>query len=125
MFFGTSIAVCILILRKNKRDDKTLFINAANEFIKATNMNQLSQQNIENIISIYKNRGSIPNISALISSEKIKENDFNLSPSSYIESIDETPAINIKDLNKELISIVKAQDILRKEIDTIVRDLEA
>lgn len=123
LFFGTGIAVCILVLRKNKRNDKVLFINAAEEFIKVTNKNMLSPQNLEKILAIYKARSNQEFISALVPKEQIAKNDYNLSVSSYVEAKDTREAVDITLLNAEIKEIVKAQSALRAQIDAIVAGL--
>ncbi len=124
LFFGTGVAVNILILRKNKLDDKVLFINADYEFIKAKNKNMLSEQNIENILKLYKARENKDFLSSLVSKEQIAKNDYNLSVSSYVEAKDTKEAIDIKALNLELKEVVKLQSALREQIDKIVLELE-
>ncbi|EEP3707927.1 type I restriction-modification system subunit M [Campylobacter jejuni] len=124
LFFGTSIAVCILVLRKNKTDKNTLFINANEEFIKVTNKNMLSKENLENILKLYTDRVEVPHLSKLVSIEEIAKNDYNLSVSSYVEVKDIREIIDIKVLNKEIEEIVKRQSVLRNKIDSLVRELE-
>lgn len=124
LFFGTSIAVCILVLRKNKTDKNTLFINANEEFIKVTNKNMLSKENLENILKLYTHRAEVPHLSKLISIEEIAKNDYNLSVSSYVEAKDTREIIDIKALNQEIEEIVKRQSTLRNRIDSLVRELE-
>lgn len=123
LFFGTGIAVCILVLRKNKRDDKVLFINAGEEFIKVTNKNMLSPQNVEKILAIYKARSNQEFISALVPKEEIKKNDYNLSVSSYVEAKDTREVVDITFLNAEIKEIVKNQSALRVQIDAIVAEI--
>ena len=124
LFFGTGIAVSILVLRKNKLDDKVLFIDASKEFIKVTNKNMLSPENLENILKFYKNRKDEKYLSALISKEQIIENEYNLSVSSYVEAEDTREKVDIKSLNLELKNIVTRQSNLRVAIDEIVNELE-
>lgn len=85
LFFGTSIATCIMVLKKNKKDNNTLFIDATKECIKVTNNNQLTEQNINNIIKIFKNRENVEYVAKLVSNKEISENDYNLSVSTYVE----------------------------------------
>lgn len=125
LFFGVSIATCIIVLKKNKADSKTLFINASEFFIKATNKNKLSDENINEIVKLYAKRENVPHIAALVKNENIlKDESVNLSVSSYVEAKDTRVKVDIKALNKELIDIVKRQESLRASIDEIVRDLE-
>ena len=106
LFFGTSIATCIMVLKKNKKDNNTLFIDATKECIKVTNNNQLTEQNINNIIKIFKNREDVEYIAKLVSNKEIAENDYNLSVSTYVEKEDTREKINIVELNKEIDEIV-------------------
>ncbi|MBC5857680.1 type I restriction-modification system subunit M [Campylobacter jejuni] len=124
LFFGTSIAVCILVLRKNKTDDKTLFINANEEFIKVTNKNMLSKENLENILKLYTDRAEVPHLTKLVSIEELAKNDYNLSVSSYVQAYDTREIIDIKALNKNIEETVKRQSVLRNKIDSLVRELE-
>ncbi|PAF41581.1 type I restriction-modification system subunit M [Helicobacter sp. 11S03491-1] len=124
LFFGTSIAVCIMVLRKNKQDNNTLFINASKEYIKVTNKNMLTEENIQNILSLYKKRENIDYLCSLADKGEIKANNYNLSVSSYIESEDTRQKVDIKSLNKEIEEIVKRQSELRIQIDSIVMELE-
>lgn len=124
LFFGVSIATCIIVLKKNKNEAKTLFINASEFFIKATNKNKLSDENISHILEIYKNRQNIAHISALVDNRDILSNEANLSVSSYIEAKDTREVIDINALNAQICQIVARQSVLRKEIDLIVMGLE-
>ena len=124
LFFGTSIATSIIVLKKNKTQAKTLFIDASEYFIKATNKNRLSEENIQAILSLYQKRENSPHKVALVDNELIAQNDYNLSPSSYIEAKDTKEKIDIKALNLELKDIVRRQATLRSEIDSIVAELE-
>lgn len=124
LFFGVSIATCIIVIKKNKKDTKTLFINASNFFIKSTNKNKLSDENIEHILKFYKKRENIPHICALIDNRDILANEANLSVSSYVEAKDTRESINIKELNAEILQIVAKQSALRSKIDSIVAELE-
>ena len=125
LFFGTSIATCIMILKKNKKDNNTLFIDATKECIKVTNNNQLTEQNINNIIKIFENREDVEYIAKLISNKEIAENDYNLSVSTYVEKEDTREKINIVELNKEIDKIVEREQELRDEIKKIISEIEA
>lgn len=124
LFFGTSIATCVLVMSKHKKDTSVLFIDASKEFKKETNNNILSRQNIENIMQILRDRESKPHLSALISDDEIKENNYNLSVSNYVEKEDLREVIDIKELNLELKEIVARIDELRARVDKIVKKLE-
>ncbi|HHU53235.1 MAG TPA: type I restriction-modification system subunit M [Clostridiaceae bacterium] len=124
LFFGTSIATCIMVLRKSKSDNSTLFIDASKEFIKITNNNKLTKENIEKIVGIYESKEEIQYVSKLVPNEDIAEEDYNLSVSTYVEIEDTREKIDIKVLNKEIEEIVKKQEELRKAIDEIVAEIE-
>ena len=125
LFFGTSIATCIMVLKKNKKDNNTLFIDATKECIKVTNNNQLTEQNINNIIKIFENREDLKYIAKLISNKEIAENDYNLSVSTYVEKEDTKEKIDIKELNKNIEKIVAREQVLREEINKIISEIEA
>lgn len=124
LFFGTSIATCIIVLKKSKKDNKVLFIDATNEFIHSGNKNKLSDKNIEDILNEYIKRENTEHFTKLVSNEDIKNNDYNLSVSSYIEQKDEKEKIDIKVLNEDIKKIVIKQNDLRNKIDAIITDLE-
>lgn len=124
LFFGTSIATCIMVLKKNKKDNNTLFIDATKECIKVTNNNQLTEQNINNIIKIFENREDVEYITKLVSNKEIAENDYNLSVSTYVEKEDTREKIDIKELNKDIEKIVAREQVLREEINKIISEIE-
>ena len=124
LFFWTSIATCIIVLKKNKTENKTLFIDASKEFVRWWNKNKLSEKNIENILEAFKNREDKEYFSKLVDNSEIIKNDCNLSVSSYVEQEDTREKIDIKELNKKIAEIVKKEEELRKAIDEIVEDLE-
>ena len=125
LFFGTSIATCIMVLKKNKSNNDILFIDASNEFEKASNNNKLSETNIEKILNVFKNKEGIEYLSKLVSANEIEANDYNLSVSTYIEKECTKEVINIKVLNQEIKEIVKKQSKLRIELDEIIKSIEA
>jgi type I restriction enzyme M protein len=124
LFFGTSIATCIMVLKKSKSENKTLFIDASNECIKVTNSNKLTEDNIDKILSIYAERKEGAYISRLVPNNEIERRDYNLSISTYIEQEDTTEKIDIKVLNKEIENIVAREQVLREEIDKIISEIE-
>lgn len=124
LFFGTSIATCIMVLKKSKSENKTLFIDASNECIKVTNSNKLTEDNIDKILSIYAERKEGAYISRLVPNNEIERRDYNLSISTYIEQEDTTEKIDIKVLNKEIKEIVAREQVLRNEIDKIISEIE-
>ncbi|EQD98754.1 hypothetical protein L933_06960, partial [Helicobacter pylori PZ5056] len=125
LFFGTNIATCILVLKKNKKDDTTLFIDASKEFVKEGKKNKLKAHNREKILQTYTERKVIKHFSALANIEKIQENDYNLSVNRYVEQEDTKEIIDIKALNGEIAQIVKKQSALRNRLESIIKELEA
>jgi len=124
LFFGTSIATCILVMSKNKTENKVLFIDASKEFKKETNNNILEEKNIDAIVEEFRNRTDVDYFSRYVDVSEIKENDHNLSVSTYVEKEDTREVIDIKVLNKELEETVKKIDALRRSINEIVKELE-
>ena len=125
LFFGTSIATCILVLKKNKTDNSILFVDASEEFVRNTNKNKLSDTNIENILSLLKNRVDVENKAIVVSNEEIAENDYNISVNSYLKSATDEIEIDIVELNKNIQEIVAKQSQVRKELDSIIQELES
>lgn len=124
LFFGTSIATCIMVLKKSKNENATLFIDATAECEKVTNNNKLRDKNIENILKMFTDRADIAHKARLVQNSEIAENDYNLSVSTYIEKEDTRQAIDIKALNKEIEEIVAREQVLREEIDKIIKEIE-
>ena len=124
LFFGTSIATCIMVLKKSKNENATLFIDATAECEKVTNNNKLRDKNIENILKMFTDRVDIAHKARLVQNSEIAENDYNLSVSTYIEKEDTRQAIDIKALNKEIAEIVAREQVLRDEIDKIIAEIE-
>ena len=124
LFFGTSIATCIMVLKKSKKDNSTLFIDASKECVKVTNNNKLSDDNIDNILKIFTDREDIEHITKLVSNKEIAENDYNLSVSTYVEKEDTREEVDIVELNKQIDEIVERENKLREEIDKIIKEIE-
>ena len=124
LFFGTSIATCIMVMKKNKKDNKTLFIDASSECIKVTNNNKLTPGNIERIVNIFTNREEVKHFSHLASYEEIVESDYNLSVSTYVEAEDTREKVDILKLNVEIEEIVTREDELREAIRNIIEEIE-
>lgn len=124
LFFGTSIATCVLVMAKNKTENKVLFIDVSNEFKKVTNNNILEEENINKIVDEFRNRKEIEYFSRYVSRDEIAENDYNLSVSTYVEKEDTREKIDIKVLNKEIEETVEKINKLRASINQIVRELE-
>ena len=124
LFYGTSIATCIMVLKKSKTDNKVLFIDATKECIKVTNNNKLTDDNITAIVTAFTSREEKEHFAHLAPFDEVKENDFNLSVSTYVEQEDTREVIDIKKLNAEIEEIVKREEVLRAEIDKIIAEIE-
>ena len=124
LFFGTSIATCIMVLKKSKPDSRVLFIDATNECIKVTNNNKLTQENIEKIVDTFAGREEVRYFAHLASYDEIAENDYNLSVSTYVEAEDTREKVDIVKLNAEIQEIVAREQVLREEIDKIIAEIE-
>ena len=124
LFFGTSIATCILVLKKNKSVNNILFVDASEEFIRNTNKNKLSDENIESIVSLLKDRKSVEDKSYLATYEEVKDNDYNISVNSYLKTSSENTIIDIKAVNEKLSQVVPRQQQIRKELEEIIKELE-
>lgn len=127
LFYGTSIAVNILVLSKHKADTKTQFIDASGEdfFKKVTNNNVLEDKHIENIMEIFDRKEDVEYVAVLIDNNKIAENDYNLSVSSYVKAKDKREVVDIVKLNAEISKILAKIDTLRADIDKIIEEIEA
>lgn len=124
LFFGTSIATCIMVMKKSKSSDDVLFIDASAECVKITNNNKLTQGNIENILRIFTERKDIDYTAKVVKNSVIAENDFNLSVSTYVEKEDKREKIDINELNQQIEEIVARENILRDEIAKIIAEIE-
>lgn len=127
LFYGTSIAVNILVLSKHKTDNKTQFIDASGEdfYKKETNNNILTEDHIERIMTLFDTKKDEPHVSKLVDYKDIEANDYNLSVSSYVEAKDTREVIDINVLNAEIKTTVSKIDKLRAEIDAIIEVIES
>lgn len=124
LFFGTSIATCIIVLKKSKKDNSTLFIDASAEFVRGGNKNKLTEENREKILNAFIERTNVDHFATLIPNSSVAENDYNIAVSSYVEQEDTTEEVDIEELNAHIAKIVMRQNKLRLAIDEIVADLE-
>ncbi|MEG1392610.1 MAG: type I restriction-modification system subunit M, partial [Aurantimicrobium sp.] len=124
LFFGTTIATCILVLKKSKNDNKTLFIDASAEFTRTGTKNKLTVENRAKVLDAFVAREDAEYFARLVDNSEIAENNYNLSVSSYVIKEDTREVINIVELNAEIERIVSRQAELRTQIDAIVADLE-
>ncbi|EPN4988322.1 type I restriction-modification system subunit M [Vibrio alginolyticus] len=124
LFFGTTIAVNILVLSKRKADTKTQFIDASGLFKKETNNNVLTDQHIEDIIKVFASKENVDHLAKSVDLDVIAGNSYNLSVSSYVEAKDNREVVDITELNAELKTTVAKIDALRSDIDAIVAEIE-
>ncbi|MGI6001314.1 MAG: type I restriction-modification system subunit M [Candidatus Merdisoma sp.] len=124
LFFGTSIATCIMVLKRSKADNNTLFIDASNECVKVTNNNKLTEENIARIVEEFVSRADVEYFSRSVPYKEIAENDYNLSVSTYVEAEDIREVIDIVKLNAEIEEIVAREQVLRDEIAKIIAEIE-
>lgn len=123
LFFGTTIATCIMVIRKGKSENSTLFIDAGREFVKVTNSNKLTKDNIDKILAAYKSRKTQNYFARLVPNAEIANQDYNLSVSSYVSPEDKREIVDIKKLNAEIETIVAHEQKLRTAISNIIRGL--
>ncbi len=125
LFYGTSIATCIMALKKSKAENSTLFIDASKECVKVTNNNKLTQENIDAILAAFTSRKrNMPHFSKLVPNGDIAAQDYNLSVSTYVEQEDTREVIDIAALNAEIEGIVAREQVLRDEIAKIIAEIE-
>lgn len=124
LFFGTTIATCIIVLKKSKKDNSVIFIDASAEFVRGGNKNKLSEVNRKKILNAYVERKNIDHFARLVKSQEISENEYNIAVSSYVEQENTTEEVDIEKLNAHIAEIVIKQHKLREAIDEIVADLE-
>lgn len=124
LFYGTPIATCIMVLKKNKTVNSTLFIEASKECVKITNNNKLTSDNIMKIVTVFSERANCEYFSRLVPNTEIAENDYNLSVSTYVEQEDTREVIDIAVLNAKIDEIVKHEAELRSAINRIIAEIE-
>lgn len=124
LFFGTTIATCIIVLKKSKKDNSVIFIDASAEFVRGGNKNKLSEVNRKKILNAYVERKDIDHFARLVTSQEISENEYNIAVSSYVEQENTAEEVDIEKLNAHIAEIVIKQHKLREAIDEIVADLE-
>lgn len=124
LFFGTTIATCIIVLKKSKKDNATLFIDASAEFVRGGNKNKLSEVNRERILNAFISRKDEPHFAKFVLNSEIAENDYNIAVSNFVVQENTTEVVDIQKLNAHISEIVIKQNKLRTAIDEIVVDLE-
>jgi len=127
LFFGTTIAVTILVLAKNKTDTAVQFIDATGEdfFRKGVNINIMDDRHIAEIMRMFDSKENVPHVAETVSYGKIADAEYNLSVSAYVEPKDTREVVDIKELNSKIVSTVARIDELRSDIDAIVAEIEA
>src|SRR5690606_23600833 len=125
LFYGTSIAVNILVLSKHKTENKTQFIDVSGEgfFKKVTNNNLLLDEHIAKIMDMFDSKDEVAYVATTIDNSIIAGNDYNLSVSSYVEAKDTREKIDIDKLNAEIAQTVTKIDSLRVSIDNIIKEI--
>ena len=124
LFFGTSIATCIMVLKKNKADSRIRFINATEQCVKVTNNNRLTPENIQAIVDAYISREELAHFAHTAEYAEVAAQDYTLSVSSYVEAEDIKEKIDINALNDQIAQIVAREEVLRAEIDKIIAEIE-
>jgi type I restriction enzyme M protein len=124
LFFGTTIGTCVIVLKKSKKTNDVLFVDASAEFVRSGNKNKLSPHNLQNILDALDDREHQDHFAVTVANSAIAENDYNIAVSSYVEAEDTREVIDITELNARIEQIVARQSELRTEIDAIVADLE-
>lgn len=124
LFFGTSIATCIMVLKKNKIDTKILFIDASNECVKVTTNNKLTEDNIAHIVEEFVTRVDVEHYARCVPYNEIVEQGYNLSVATYVEPEDTREIIDINKLNAEIEEIVAREQVLRDKIARIIAEIE-
>ena len=131
IFFQTPIATAVMVLKKNKTDNDILFVDASNEYIKnpdkmknGNNSNKLSDENINNIISLVKNRENEVGKTYLATYDEIKEKEYNISVNTYLNNTENEEIIDINEVNKKLAEIIPEQFKIRQELEEIIKELE-
>ena len=124
LFFGVGIAVCIIVLKKSKMDNKVLFIDASGEFVKAGNKNKLSEDNISKIYNTYIKRKEVADFSKLIDNQTIINNKSNLSISSYVEKTEEIKELDIREIENNINLLIEEEKSARITLERLSSDLE-
>ena len=124
LFFGTSIATCIMVMKRGKADNRILFIDATNQCVKVTNNNKLLPEHIDTIVDAFAKREKVDYFCRLVDYDEVKEQKYNLSVSTYVEQEDTREMVDIKKLNAEIEEIVAREQILRDEIAKIIAEIE-
>jgi type I restriction enzyme M protein len=112
-----------MVLKKAKKDNSTLFIDASKECVKITNNNKLTPENIAHIVQLFSDRKDVQYQCRLVGNDTIAEGDYNLSVSTYVEQEDTREKVDIVELNARIEQIVAHENELRAQIDEIIKEL--
>ncbi len=123
LFFGTSIATCILVMRKSKKDSNIAFIDASREFVKEGADNKLTEENIQQVLTWYRNREEVDHRVSLVANEEVGAADYRMSVSAWVEPEDTREKVDIKELNREIAAVTAEEAELRAKVDAIVAEL--
>jgi len=123
LFYGTSISTCIMVMKKNKKDNKIVFIDASEEFKKETNQNRLDDNNIKTILGWYTDRKDVDYRVKVAAHDEVAKNKYNLSVSTYVEKEDTREVIDIDELNKKIDEVVVKENQLRADIAQIIKEI--
>ena len=110
------------VLKKNKKDTNIAFIDATNEFIRWWNKNKLTEENQQHILDAHIKREDVEHFVRIASYDEVKNNDYNLSVSTYVETENTNEEIDIDELNKKIAETVEKENRLRAEIDKIIKE---
>ena len=122
LFFWVTIATCIIVLKKNKKDTNIVFIDWTNEFVRWWNKNKLTEENQQHILDAHVNRENVEHFVHVASYDEVKNNDYNLSVSTYVEAENTAEEIDIDELNRKIAETVEKENRLRAEIDKIIKE---
>lgn len=123
LFFGTPIVTCIMVMKKSKKTNDVIFINASNEFSKITNNNKLEKSNIDNILKYYLDRKDVEYISKVVTREEIEKENYNLDVATYVEEEDTRERININELNEKISLNNSLLDNSREEYEKVLKEI--
>ena len=123
LFYGTGIPTVVMVLKRNKTSKDILFIDASNEFKKAKNMNELTDENIEKIFKTYQERKDVERYAHLASIKEIRDNDYNLNIPRYVDTSEEEPEIDLKEVEHQLNEVEKEIEKLQEVINKQLREL--
>ena len=124
LFFGTTIDVCILVLKKNKTDNNILFLDASDEFIRVSNKNKLSEENISNIIDLLKNRKNVENKCILVSNDDIDKKKYNLSVTKYLKNTSDEEEIDIDETEEKISVSCSSQTSVREKLNKKIEQIK-